>query len=86
MTILGFRDPYAFTKDTVLRLGMENQEDQPFLDAIDTLTRDQASYLRLLMLHATSAEGVVFMTKDRLMCLIDAAQNFQLLQAQEIMH
>ncbi len=86
MTTLGFRDPYAFAKDAVLRLGMEDQNDQLFLDAIDTLTRDQASYLRLLLLEVTSIEGVVSMTKDRLLQLMYAAQNFQLTESQGMMH
>jgi hypothetical protein len=86
MTILGFRDPYAFAKDAVLSLGMEDQNDQLFLDTIDKLTRDQASYLRLLMLHTTTVEGVVTLTKDRLSQLIYAAQNFQLIESQVIMH
>lgn len=85
MTILGFRDPHAFTKEKILMMGLEDQEDQPFLDAVDTLTRDQASYLRLLMLNATHVDGIISITKDRLTDLLSTARNFQLSDSKGVM-
>ncbi|MDD2745036.1 MAG: hypothetical protein PHU93_00705 [Candidatus Gracilibacteria bacterium] len=76
MTLLGFRDPHAFAKDQVLGLGLEDQEDQPLYDGIDTLTRDQASYLRLLLVGHTDSNEVIRTTKEQFHIYLEAAQQF----------
>jgi hypothetical protein len=80
MTLLGFRDPHEYAKQEIFMLGLDNQEDQPLYDAIQHLTRDQASYLRLLLLDSPRIDGVITMTKDRLTELIDTAKLFSIVE------
>jgi hypothetical protein len=75
-TILGFRDPHAFATDQVLALGLEDQADQPLLNGVQQLTRDQASYLRLLLLRASESESVVRMTQEQFQQCLESAQQF----------
>ncbi len=85
MTILGFRDPHAFAKNETFFLGLEQQEDQPLLDAIENLTRDQASYLRLLILSNRHVGVTISLTKERMSELISAARNFQIAEESRTM-
>jgi len=73
-TLLGFRDPHAFALDQVLALGLEDQVDQPLLDGVQQLTRDQASYLRLLLLRSTETDEVVRITHEQFCLCLEAAQ------------
>jgi hypothetical protein len=81
MTILGFRDPHAFAKEQTYLLGLDDQEDQPLYDGIDSLSRDQASYLRLRMLGVTQSGDRVSLTKEKVVELISEARNFRLSEA-----
>lgn len=76
MTLLWFRDPHAFAKDQAFGLGLEDQEDQPLYDGIDALTRDQASYLRLLLIGQSGSDVVIRTTKEQFQIYLEAAQQF----------
>lgn len=84
MKTLGFRDPHAFARQETLSLGLEDQQDQPVLDAIDTLSRNQASYLRLLILR--DLDSVQTLTKERFLSLIEMAGTFSLVEEPQTIH
>ncbi len=67
-TMMWLRDPHWFLNQYILEMGFDNQDDQPLLDKVNLLTRDQA----LLVFHVLDArlQNSISVNNDELKGLI----------------